>query len=277
MQFEFIKMHGTGNDFIMIDNRDLHFPTLDDTLIRYLCRFHTGIGADGLILLENSVSADFRMRYYNSDGFESDMCVNGSRCTCFFAKILGIIKTRFTFEAGDGVHFGEISGKNQVRVEVKLKRDVENRTFPVDFKLPKSISFINFLNTGVPHLVLACGDIDNLPLEELGKTLRFHSYYAPEGTNVNFVSYESSVEPFSLKVRTYERGVDAETLSCGSGVTASAISFRDKYMPGAVEIPVQTCGGRVIVSFKEDEEKIFLDGPVRVVFEGTYIDEEDIL
>lgn len=272
--FEFYKMHGSGNDFIMIDNRNQKFPDQSSVYVKKLCQAHTGIGSDGLILLEKSDIADFRMRYFNADGHESNMCANGSRCTCYFAHLLGMIDTKHTFEAGDGVHLGKINNGDRVRVEVLQKKESEIRTFPVDFKLPNFISFIDFLNTGVPHVILASKDVDSVPVEELGKQLRFHSYYAPEGTNVNFVEEQLTVDSLSLKVRTYERGVDAETLSCGSGVTASAISFYNKYKPNSREIEIDTRGGSLIVNLSEDLKSIYLEGPVKVIYKGNYIEEE---
>jgi diaminopimelate epimerase len=274
MQFDFYKIHGTGNDFVFIDNRQDLFDAKDPWFIRDLCRPHTGIGCDGLLLLENSDIAGFRMRYFNSDGCESEMCANGSRCISHMAFLLGIVDKKHSFEAGDGVHLSEIVEKERVRVEVLLQQKTDFRTFPVDFKLPNSISFINFLNTGVPHLILGCQDVSTAPVDVLGKALRFHSYYAPEGTNVNFVQLVKDNESL-LKVRTYERGVDAETLSCGSGVTASAVSYADKIKIDSKQIKIETKGGNLFVSFTEDQKKIFLEGPVKVIFKGTYIDEED--
>ena len=270
--FDFYKMHGTGNDFIVIDNRQAVFSVNDHNLIKHICRSHTGIGADGLLLLEYSEQADFRMRYFNSDGYESTMCVNGSRCICYFSFLLKLIDRQHTFEAGDGLHSGEIIGKNIVRVEVKYHKKSDLRTFPVDFELPNYLSFLNFLNTGVPHLVLRCQNIDEVPVEEIGRKLRFHPYFAPEGTNVNFVRFSDDDD--TLMVRTFERGVDSETLSCGSGVTASALSVAEKFRPDGRDFRVSTPGGELHV--QKENDRIFLEGPVKVIFRGRYI-EEDIL
>ena len=274
MSFPFYKMHGTGNDFIIVDNRQAIFPDESVSFIKKICRAHIGIGADGLILLENSETADFKMRYFNSDGNESEMCVNGSRCICYLAHLLKIIDKKHSFEAGDGVHYGEIIGKEKVRVEVLFKKESDSRTFPVDFKLPNSISFIKFLNTGVPHLVLACENIDNIPVYDLGLKLRFDAYYAPEGTNVNFVeSVQSDNQPV-LRMRTFERGVDAETLSCGSGVTAAAISFFDRAGKKRQNMEIETRGGKLWVTLSDDLNSIYLEGPVKIIYKGTYIEED---
>jgi len=274
MKFGFYKIHGAGNDFIFIDNRDREFKNPEPRFVSHLCKVHTGIGADGLLLLENSSVADFKMRYFNSDGYESEMCANGSRCTCYMAKLLGIIDKKHSFEAGDGVHSGEIINTEKVSVEVLLNRDNNLLTFPVDFKLPNSISFIDFLNTGVPHLVLECKNLDLVPVDELGRALRFHSYFMPEGTNVNFVEKIEMGASIELRVRTFERGVDAETLSCGSGVTAAAISFYKRIDKKSKNIDILTRGGRLTVSLSDNLESIFLEGPVKILFKGTYIEEE---
>lgn len=275
MKFGFYKIHGAGNDFIFVDNRDHGFKKEDPEFINHLCTAHTGIGADGLLLLEDSSLADFKMRYFNSDGYESEMCANGSRCTCYMAYLLGIIDKKHNFEAGDGVHFAQILDRDKVSVEVLLNKDENLLTFPVDFELPNSITFIDFLNTGVPHLVLECGNLDLVPVDDIGKSLRFHPYYMPNGTNVNFVEMKETSESLELKVRTFERGVDAETLSCGSGVTAAAISFYKRIKKKFEKIDILTRGGKLTVSLSDSLESIFLEGPVKILFKGTYIEEEE--
>ena len=272
MGFEFYKIHDAGNDFIAVDNRKKNFPSSDHDFVEKICESHTGIGADGLLLLENSDQADFRMRYFNSDGHESEMCVNGSRCICYIAFLLKVVDKKHSFEAGDGVHSGEILTENLVKVEVKYHKKKDSRKFPLDFKLPKSISFVDFLNTGVPHVVLMCEDAGTAPVDELGRLLRFHPYYAPEGANINFVEISDAYG--SLTVRTFERGVDAETLSCGSGVTASVISIGKKFTLKDEKIMVRTRGGNLLVTKREKFDAIFLEGPVKIIYKGTYIEEE---
>jgi diaminopimelate epimerase len=270
MEFDFYKMHGAGNDFIVIDNRPKFFPDKNHAFVKHICQTHTGIGADGLLLLEDSKRAGFRMRYFNSDGNESEMCVNGSRCLCYFAFLLKVIDRQHNFEAGDGLHLGQILDKNFVRVEVKINKKSDSRTFPFDFELPNYISFIDFLNTGVPHLVLRCDQLEQIPVEDIGRQLRFHPYYAPQGTNVNFVKFSDREE--TLYVRTFERGVDAETLSCGSGVAACVISIADKQQPERRDFLVKTHGGMLTV--RKEEEKIYLEGPVKIIFKGRYLEED---
>jgi diaminopimelate epimerase len=275
MSFDFYKIHGTGNDFIFINNLNKVIKKLEPQFVKHLCTSHTGIGADGILLLEKSKVADFKMRYFNSDGYESDMCANGSRCTCYMAYLLGFVDKKHSFEAGDGVHLGEIIDRDIVRVQVLFKEEKKLLTFPVDFKLPNSISFIDFLNTGVPHLVLECENLDLAPVDDIGKALRFHPYYMPQGTNVNFVEKKETELSTDLKVRTFERGVDSETLSCGSGVTASAISYYKRLKRKVKVIKINTRGGNLIVNLSDDLNLIFLEGYVKILYKGTYIEEEE--
>jgi diaminopimelate epimerase len=275
MKFNFTKIHGTGNDFIFIDNFNQGLFEHDPLFVKHICTPHTGIGADGLLVLEKSSIADFRMRYFNSDGYESEMCANGSRCICYMAYFLGFVDKKHKFEAGDGVHSGEIVNKERVQVEVLLKKEKNLLTFPVDFKLPNSISFIDFLNTGVPHLILECKNLELAPVDEIGRALRFHDYYMPEGTNINFVELSKHEHSIELNVRTFERGVDAETLSCGSGVTAAAISYYKRFDKKISKVKINTKGGKLLVTLKNDFNSIYLEGPVKMLFKGTYIEEEE--
>jgi len=273
MQFDFWKMHGTGNDFVVVNNFDLHFPFWPPVLVKDICDRHTGVGADGLLLLEPSQSADFRMRYFNADGYESSMCVNGSRCISYFAFKNGIIPPHARFEAGDGVHTVHIENQHQIRVQVRLNHSEEKRTFPVDFSLPKIINFKRFINTGVPHLVLEVSEIQSIPVEEIGRKLRFHPYYQPEGTNINFVEADQRAEPLKLKVRTYERGVEAETMSCGSGVTAVALTYLNYPRQKVEKLEVETRGGNLLVMVSPDADQIYLQGPVQLIYQGKYLKE----
>ena len=278
MNIEFFKMHGTGNDFIVVDNFENHYNSWESRLVREICQRRTGVGADGLLVLEKSNQADFRMRYYNSDGKESEMCVNGSRCISYFALTLGYIKNIFKFEAGDGLHNGRINSSSSVIVEVKVNKvNTKLRSFPVDFKLQEGIYFRDFINTGVPHIVLECTDIDNMPVADLGSQLRFHPYYKPDGTNVNFAEVQKTNSEPVLRVRTFERGVDAETLSCGTGATASALSFvhDERFADKKIKrIKVKTRGGNLIVHLKDQDKNIYLEGPVEFVYKGIYSRED---
>lgn len=249
---EFYKYQGTGNDFVMIDNRDLHFPK-EKELIERLCDRRFGIGGDGLILLEDDENSDFRMVYYNSDGNESTMCGNGGRCIVAFAHFLDIFENTATFEAVDGLHEAEIH--NGI---VKLKMiDVAGINKDGDHSV---------LNTGSPHFVQYVEDLEHFKVYDQGNKIRNSATYRNEGINVNFVEEMGDHEIF---VRTYERGVEDETFSCGTGATAAALVYlkdRDENM-----VNVKVLGGNLKVyaeqhggSFKE----VWLEGPAKQVFRG---------
>ena len=269
-RLDFHKIHGAGNDFIVVNNWDGIYAQWEPQFVKHICKQHLGIGADGFLAIERSELANFRMRFFNSDGYESEMCVNGSRCICYLAHTLDIVKKDFTFEAGDGVHKAQIKSNNQVRIQVLWQRNFDSRTFPVDFLLPDGVYFKKFINTGVPHLVLECRDIENLPIAEIGHALRFHPYYQPEGTNINFVRKSDNKENLRLHVRTFERGVDAETFACGSGATACAISYVPDDLDHDTKVEVITRGGKLFISIIKNFADIYLIGPVRYVFKGIY-------
>ena len=249
---EFFKYQGTGNDFVMIDNRDLQFPK-ERELIEKLCDRRFGIGGDGLILLENDDHSDFKMVYYNSDGNESTMCGNGGRCIVAFAHFLDIFEDKTTFEAIDGVHEAEI--KNGI---VKLKMS--------DVNSIKNINENFELNTGSPHFVQFVNDVENFEVYKNGNEIRNSATYKNEGINVNFVE---EISPEEIFVRTYERGVEDETYSCGTGVTASALVFlTDKNQK---EVQVKVLGGNLKVYAEQDGnsfKNIWLEGPAKQVFKG---------
>ena len=251
-QIRFYKYQGTGNDFVMIDNRDLEFPKSTE-LIEKLCDRRFGIGGDGLILLENDENSDFKMVYYNSDGNESTMCGNGGRCIVAFAHFLDIFEDKTTFDAIDGLHKAEI--KNGI---VKLKMiDVNNiKTDGSDF----------VLNTGSPHYVKYVEMLNNYNVFKNGNEIRNSETYKKEGINVNFVEPLSEKEIF---VRTYERGVEDETYSCGTGVTAAALTFMDKN--NQTSVAVKVLGGQLKVYAEKSGERfndIWLEGPANQVFKG---------
>lgn len=254
---QFFKYQGTGNDFIMIDNRENLFSKNDTKLIEKLCDRRFGIGADGLILLENDKISDFRMVYYNSDGNESSMCGNGGRCIVAFAKQLGIIQDETHFIAVDGPHYAKISPDGTVSLQMK---DVEEIKLATDYV---------FMNTGSPHHVTIVDDVKSVPVKELGSEIRYSDLYGKAGSNINFV------EPLSdtlFAVRTYERGVEDETLSCGTGVTAVAIAMNATGKTQANELHLLVEGGELTVTFQKEEAKytnVFLIGPATFVFEGS--------
>jgi len=256
MKIHFYKYQGTGNDFIMIDNRSLTFPKSDVKLIRKLCDRRFGIGADGLILLEPSKENDFTMVYFNADGNEGSMCGNGGRCLVAFAKQLKIITTNTTFEAVDGLHFANINN-NIVSLQM------------IDIDTVDVLNDYCFLNTGSPHHVTFKENISTLNVKEIGAKIRYGAPYFKEGTNVNFAEQTSNN---SFKVRTYERGVEDETLACGTGVTAVAIAASNTNKTSASSINIEVLGGNLEVSFEKDEntyKNVFLKGPAQLVFEGN--------
>lgn len=253
MKITFYKYQGTGNDFVIIDNREnLYF--LNQTQIAFLCDRRFGIGADGLMLLQNKEGYDFEMIYYNSDGNQSSMCGNGGRCLVMFAFHLGIFKEKCTFLAIDGLH-DAIVKDNQVHLKM------------IDVDTIKTTPTYTFLNTGSPHHIEFVDDVNTYPIVEKGKSIRYSAEYEPKGTNVNFVQKLSTD---SLFVRTYERGVEDETYSCGTGVTAAALASSLNGCTSPVKI--KTLGGNLEVSFENKENifsSIYLIGPALRVFEGT--------
>jgi len=258
MKLQFFKYQGTGNDFVMIDNRQDFFNKKDTKTIAFLCDRRFGIGADGLILLENHDTLDFKMVYYNSDGSESSMCGNGGRCITAFAKYLGIIENEAEFEAIDGFHRSTIDGDI-----VKLQmQDVNN--------LETSKSHV-FRNTGSPHDVQLEPNLKGLDIKTVGAKIRYGHPYNEAGSNVNFVN---KIANDIFAVRTYERGVEDETLSCGTGVTAVALAM---HYIGETEknlVTLQTPGGNLDVSFEKQNEtytNIWLIGPAIQVYKGEIV------
>ena len=256
MELKFYKYQGTGNDFVLLDNRDLQI-SLTTEQIRFLCDRKFGIGADGLMLLQPEPGYDFRMVYFNSDGNQSTMCGNGGRCISSFAQKLGLIQEKCRFIAIDGPHDALISADGIVSLKMQDVKDIE---FNEDFI---------FLNTGSPHYVRNVNNLDNYAVFTEGQKVRNNDRFKEEGTNVNFIERKND----GLHVRTYERGVENETLSCGTGVTASALVAALKGMSDTKNsCVVQTPGGRLEVTFDKVLEKnfynIWLKGPTEFVFEG---------
>jgi len=257
MNFPFYKYQGTGNDFVLIDNRQLLFSKNDTKLIAKLCDRKFGVGADGLILLENHPTANFKMVYYNADGNESSMCGNGGRCIVHFAKHLGIIKNSAEFEAIDGMHTATIEN-NIISLKMNDVSEIEMKELYL------------FLNTGSPHHVELVKNISDFDVFSEGRRLR-NEKYGKEGANINFVE-QLSENTFS--VRTYERGVEDETLSCGTGVTAVAIAMREKGLTKNETVTLETPGGSLTVTCKKTEGKytdVHLRGPATMVFKGEWI------
>jgi diaminopimelate epimerase len=256
MKIEFYKYQGTGNDFIILDNRDEKYSALANRQIKHFCNRRFGIGADGLMLLNNKVNYDFEMKYYNADGNESSMCGNGGRCLVKFAHHKGINKSSYKFIAIDGEHLAEIDDDNLVRLKMADVDKVEIH----------SSHYI--LDTGSPHFVKFDPHVKDIDVFATGREIRYSPVFEKEGINVNFVEF---MKDDSIYVRTYERGVENETLSCGTGVTASALvaAHNDS---GFNRVEVKTPGGHLSVEFdKNDTEhfsNIWLCGPAEFVFKG---------
>jgi diaminopimelate epimerase len=256
MEHTFYKYQGTGNDFIMIDNRDDVFPKNDTKLVEKLCDRRFGIGADGLILLENDGATDFKMVYYNSDGNPSTMCGNGGRCLVAFANYLGIIDNEAEFEAVDGRHHATIDENGIISLHMK---DVNTVSVYENYV---------FLDTGSPHHVEIVDDLPEMDVKHIGSSIRYSGLYGEAGANVNFVS-QADADKFAL--RTYERGVEDETLSCGTGVTAVAIAMKVLGKTEANEVSLITPGGNLKVSFTQNGKQftdVYLTGPAQFVFKG---------
>ncbi|MBL4708685.1 MAG: diaminopimelate epimerase [Flavobacteriales bacterium] len=252
---KFYKYQGTGNDFIMIDGR-VEKITLSASEIIQLCDRRFGIGADGIIIiLKENEESDFEMDYYNADGSQS-FCGNGSRCAQAFAQYLGIIKEESIFLAIDGMHEGKVLGE-------------EYATRMGDVSEIRHIGDDYFINTGSPHYIQYVQDVDTVDVFKEGKAIRNSEAYKIEGTNVNFVSIHDDF----LKVRTYERGVEGETLSCGTGITAVAISFLHRQNLNQTSVAIKTKGGNLSIQLERkgdvDFKNIWLLGPAQQVFEGV--------
>jgi diaminopimelate epimerase len=251
---KFYKYNGTGNDFIMIDNRDQHFDSTNRELINTLCTRHFGVGADGLILLENDMGYDFKMVYFNSDGNQSTMCGNGGRCIIQFAHDLKIIGTETTFIAIDGPHKGKVLAD-----VISLQMQNVN-----NIKVNETRSE---LDTGSPHYVEFMNEIPQEDFVQLARKIRKATPYTNEGINVNFASSQNN----KITMRTYERGVEDETLACGTGATAVAIAAHKNGLISVNSIPVKVKGGDLNISFDVENgnyENIWLTGPAQFVFEG---------
>ncbi len=261
MKVEFEKYHGNGNDFVIVDDRKQTFPASIEIISR-LCHRRFGIGADGLMLVRNSSKADFEMLYYNSDGALGTMCGNGGRCIAAYAFDHGIANKEMTIDARDGLHEAII---NQI-IETGKLFDVSLQMLPVEEVTEMENAW--FLDTGSPHHVEFVKCADSTDVYQRGKEIRNSDRYKPDGTNVNFVSIEQD----TLYVRTYERGVEEETLSCGTGVVASVLAaFLET---GNKDWRIKTRGGNFTVTFDNQGHRfnnIWLHGPAQMVYKGDII------
>jgi len=270
MKIPFMKMSGSGNDFILIDHRkSLIEADRMKEFAQKVCQRRTSVGADGLIFIENSKKADFRWRFFNADGSEAEMCGNGGRCAARFAYLKGITGQVLTFETLAGILSAQVDEK---RVKLEM-------TKPHSLKLDESLLIdgkqetLSSINTGVPHAIQFVEDIEAIDVVRLGRSIRNHPHFAPAGTNANFVRLEKNSR---LSVRTYERGVEDETLACGTGTVASALISAFK---GWVKSPVsvKTAGGEVLTVHFEVEGKevkrVFFEGDVHIIYEAEMWEE----
>lgn len=265
--FSFYKMTGVGNDFIVFDNRKEVLPKNYGNVAKKVCDRKFSVGADGLLVLEKTEEAHFKMVYYNSDGSRAAMCGNGARCIARFAYLQEVAPAKMSFVTDAGILSAEVSGAN-VKLQMSRPKDVK-MDFPLKLEEGKEVH-LSFINTGVPHTVLFVSDVEKADVANLGRTIRFHREFSPSGTNANFVSHKSGN---NIAVRTYERGVEGETLACGTGVVASSLLAAIK---GLVESPVNclTKGGQTLkVHFQMNKEdssftNVFLEGPAEICFKG---------
>ena len=257
MIFSFVKYQGTGNDFVIIENRDKQFPIENHSAIAQICHRNFGIGSDGFILIESDDTSDFYMRYFNADGREGSLCGNGSRCAVHFAKSLGLTTEKVVFRTSDGLHKAQFIAE-EVALELHVLSQWEEREDAL------------FLDTGSPHHVVFVTDVNAVDVAAKGAEIAHGAPYFSDGTNVNFVQL---IDENTLHVRTYERGVEAETLSCGTGVTAAALAVHISEKTTAEKIQIQTRGGNLNVSFfptANGYESIVLQGPATPVFIGNW-------
>jgi diaminopimelate epimerase len=268
---QFYKMSGCGNDFIIIDNRS---PVIEEknltAFIVGVCRRKMSVGADGIILIENSDSVDFKWRFYNSDGSLAEMCGNGARCVARFAYLNGITGKDMSFETLAGVVSASVSGTGLVKIGM---------TEPLNLELDRPLVLksgkyaVGSVNTGVPHVVMVVDDIQGTPVKEMGKEIRFHPDFAPAGTNANFVS----VQPDNIvAVRTYERGVEDETLACGTGCVASALITARKFGLASPVTLLTRSGGYLRIYFnlhKNTYSDVYLEGDARLIYRAELCEE----
>ena len=255
MIIEFYKYQGTGNDFIMIDDREKEFDLTDNDLIAALCERRMGIGADGLILLREHDTLDFEMIYFNADGKQSSMCGNGGRCIIAFAQMLEMTESETNFMAIDGEHKGKLMDDG-IYLQMQDVKEIEG------------VGDGLVLNTGSPHYIEMVDELDYIDVEKEGKKIRNSAPFKKDGINVNFV-----LDATELQVRTYERGVEAETLSCGTGVVATAIAMHYANCIEETLVSVKTKGGELTVSFEEFNggyRNIWLSGEASMVFAGEF-------
>ena len=264
-KIDFYKMSGSGNDFIIVDNRDNRVNEIDlPNFIAKACRRKLSVGADGFILVENTDAADFKWRFYNSDGSVAEMCGNGARCVARYAYVTGIAGPDMSFETQAGMVHAQVVGE---RVKVNMTDPFDlNIDYPIELKNGSLV--ISSVNTGVPHAIIVKDQIDTAEVVPVGREIRFHHRFAPAGTNVNFVCY---VKDNMIAIRTYERGVEDETLACGTGAIAAAIVMGcKKKLTSPINVLTRS-GGYLNVFYKEIDGKyydIYLEGDARMIYKA---------
>jgi len=266
----FYKMSGSGNDFIIIDNREAIYDQLKTPeFVAAVCRRSISVGADGLIFIENSDNCDFIWRFYNSDGSAAEMCGNGARCAARFAVLNGIAGENMSFETVAGTITAQVKGEI---VKIRLSQPGEMQT-DINLDVDGEVLSLSSINTGVPHVIIPVDDIESVQVKELGSKIRSHKYFQPAGTNVNFISIgRDSV----VNIRTYERGVEDETFACGTGSVAAALMAIER---GRVSSPVKvkTRANEILIVYANEAsppfKEVHLEGSARVVYEGKIWDE----
>ena len=262
---KFTKMSGAGNDFVVFDNRDGGIPEERAELVRRVCARRVGVGADGALFVEQSEATDFRMRYYNADGGEAEMCGNGGRCISRYAYLNGMVGEKMAFETMAGRYRAEIVGE-LVRLEMVPPKDIR---LQFEINVDGYERTINFIHTGVPHVVVFSDRIDDIDVPQMGRKIREHEKFAPAGANANFVQV---VDRGHIRIRTYERGVEDETLACGTGTVAAAlVGALLKRLRSPVEA-ITRSGLILTVHFDLKGKKctnVFLEGNAEVIFEGV--------
>ncbi|HOK41061.1 MAG TPA: diaminopimelate epimerase [bacterium] len=276
MKIKFQKYSGTGNDFIVIDNRNKILTSNIPELVKKVCLRKISVGADGVLLLENSSIADFKMRIFNSDGSEAEMCGNGARCIAMFAYKNGIINQKMNFETLAGIVYAEIIDEKNVKIKLSEPKDYKSE---VNIKLKNNrIIKASFINTGVPHTVIIHNQKNffSMDITNIGREIRYHKIFQPAGTNVNFVKKEKDKN----YIRTYERGVEDETLACGTGSTATAIILAIKYNLKSPVSLITKSGEQLRIHFNNEKIKemrnskfdsetkfeAYLEGPVNLIY-----------
>jgi len=260
----FYKMSGSGNDFIIVDNRD---KIIDDTdlpgFVENVCQRKMSVGADGFILIENTDGADFKWQFFNSDGSRAEMCGNGARCAARFAYLNGIAKSELSFKTDAGMILALVTDDT---VKIKMPDPSALKMDDV-IELENGSLSVCFVNTGVPHVVIDVDNLEDVDIVRLGREIRFHKAFSPDGTNVNFVHFRND----HIAIRTYERGVEDETLACGTGAIAGAIVMACKFGKTSPVRMLTRSGGFLTIHFQREGSQfndVYLEGDARIIYKG---------